>query len=162
MHILLQQNISNKSLDLYIELRSNISSLSWDKHIDCRYIPRCKPIIVGAVYINAERQIMMKSIHADKQFMWSNNDELAIAMNWPRSWFLATLHKLICFTNHWYISIVDKCYAFDIFRSAEWELYLPPKVIDTNDTSLRKEGGGPSYLNFIQTECHKRDKKLLL
>ena len=52
--------------------------------------------------------------------------------------------------------------AFDIFRFAEWELYLPPKAIDTNDTSLRKEGGGPSYLNFIQTECHKRDKKLLL
>ena len=99
---------------------------------------------------------MMKSIHADKQFMWSNNDELAIAMNWPWSWFLATLHKLICFTNHWYISTVD------IFRVAEWELYLTQKAIDTNDTSLRKEGGGPSYLNFIQTECHKRDKKLLL
>ena len=29
-------------------------------------------------------------------------------------------------------------------------------------TSLRKEGEGPSYLNFIQTKCHKRDKKLLL
>ena len=67
--ILLQQNISNKSLDLYIELRSNISSLLKNKHIDCRYIPRCKPIIVGAVYIKAERHIMMKSIHADKQFM---------------------------------------------------------------------------------------------
>ena len=45
---------------------------------------------------------------------------------------------------------------------AEWELYLTQKAIDTNDNSLRKEGGGPSYLNFIQTECHKRDKKLLL
>ena len=36
------------------------------------------------------------------------------------------------------------------------------KAIATKDTSLRKEGGGPSYINFIQTECHKRDKKLLL
>ena len=32
------KNISNKSLDLYIELRSNISSLSQDKHIDSRYM----------------------------------------------------------------------------------------------------------------------------
>ena len=53
------------------------------------------------------------------------------------------------------------CVALDIFRKAQ-RGYLPPKAIDTNDTSLRKEGGGPSYLNFIQTECHKRDKKLLL
>ena len=37
-HILLQQNISNKSLELYIELRSNISSLLLNKHIDCRYM----------------------------------------------------------------------------------------------------------------------------
>ena len=58
-----------------------------------------------------------------------------------------------------YIFVTQK---FDIFRVAEWEWYLTQKAIATNDTSLRKEGGGPSYLNFIQTECHKRDKKLLL
>ena len=95
--ILLQQNISNKSPDFYIELRSNISSLLLNKHIDSRYI-------CDAIYT----------------------------------------------------------YVFDIFRFTEWELYLTQKSIATNDTSLRKEGGGPSYLNFIQTECHKRDKKWLL
>ena len=123
-------------LDLYIELRSNISSLSWDKHIDCRYVPRCKPIIVGTVYINAERQIMMKSIHADKQFMWSNNDELAIAMNWPWSWFLATLNKLICFTNHWYISTVDICYAFDMCAALDIFLLYKNSICFASETMV--------------------------
>ena len=36
------------------------------------------------------------------------------------------------------------------------------KAIAAKDTSLRKEGGGPSYINFVQTECYKRNNKLSL
>ena len=53
--ILLQQNISNKSQDLYIELRSNISSLLLNKHIDCRYT-------YGAIYLRCDIYLRMRYI----------------------------------------------------------------------------------------------------
>ena len=42
------------------------------------------------------------------------------------------------------------------------EMVPSTKAIATKDTSLRKEGGGPSYINFVQTECYKRNNKLSL
>ena len=74
--ILLQLNISNKSLDLYTELRSNISSLLLNKHIDSRYT-------YGAIYT----------------------------------------------------------YVFDIFRFAEWDLYLPPPAVVPLPPSWSSQGG---------------------